>query len=789
MITRPLATGKRGRVLFLLLLVISLLVAWYRLLPDPLFAVPYSTVVTDRDHRVLGLTVAADGQYRFPGQAALSPKYIAALLCFEDRRFLAHPGVDPLAILRAAWLNIKNGKITSGGSTLTMQVIRLARGNPPRTFREKLFEMLLAVRLEQAFTKWEILNLYANHAPFGGNIVGLRAAALKYFNRDPDALSWAEATLLAVLPNAPALIFPGKNTALLKAKRDRLLRVLHERGYFPAEDLLLAEAEPLPGVLLQPECVAPHVLARAYLQRRGTLSSTSIDSRLQERVNAIVKRHVEALQHNYIHNAAVLVAHIPTGEVRAYVGNSPGTRDDGGHHVDVITAPRSPGSILKPALYALMQREGYLLPRAIVPDIPTRFGTYAPTNFNKEFQGVVPADIALSSSLNVPFVRMLGEYGTGHLLDNLRRLGISTLDKDADHYGLSLILGGGECSLWDIANMYAGMASLLLHYRARDGLPAADEFSRLHLWSDAQPDTAMTRADLPLDAASAWLTLQALQEVERPDLESGWKHFASSVSLAWKTGTSFGLRDAWAVGVNAEHVIGVWVGNANGEGRPGLTGVRVAAPILFEVASLLPPAPPLPFPAEAMARLPVCRQSGYRASSICPEVDTVWACRAGENTPACPYHVLVHLDASERFRVHSGCEPVHRIKTRPWFVLSPVQEWYYARSRASYRKMPPYRGDCGGGRGEMMEMIYPRPGTRVFIPRDWGGVSRGVVFELVHREPATTVYWHVDTRYLGVTRRHHQMEVNLPPGPHLLHVVDAAGNSLEQYFTVVEADT
>lgn len=331
---------------------------------------------------------------------------------------MTHSGVDPLAVGRALWLNVRSGSVVSGGSTLTMQVIRLSRDNPPRTIPEKILEMLLAIRLEQSYTKWEILNMYVDHAPFGGNIVGIQAASLKYFNRQPDELSWAEAALLAVLPNAPALMYPGKNMAGLKGKRDALLRELYEQGYFEQGDLEMAMAEPLPEQVYSPECIAPHLLARAYGQRRGKISQTFIDSRLQEQVNGIVRRHIDVLKHNHIYNAAVLVAHIPTGQVRAYVGNGPKVRDDGGNQVDIITSNRSSGSILKPALYALMQQSGYILPGTIVSDVPSRFGGYVPSNFNKDFQGIVPADRALSMSLNIPFVRLLREYGVEHFYDD-----------------------------------------------------------------------------------------------------------------------------------------------------------------------------------------------------------------------------------------------------------------------------------------------------------------------------------------------------------------------------------
>ena len=766
---------------------LALVIGWWYFLPTPLFTVPYSTVILDGKGEIMGMTVASDGQYRVSGRGRLSMKYMVALMCFEDKRFLTHPGVDPLAVGRALWLNVRSGSVVSGGSTLTMQVIRLSRGNPPRTIPEKILERLLAIRLEQSFTKWEILNMYVDHAPFGGNIVGIQAASLKYFNRQPDELSWAEAALLAVLPNAPALMYPGKNMPGLKGKRDALLRVLYEQGYFDQGDLEMAMAEPLPGQVYSPECIAPHLLARAYGQCRGEISQTFIDSRLQEQVNGIVRRHVDVLKHNHIYNAAVLVAHIPTGQVRAYVGNGPKVRDDGGNQVDIIMSNRSSGSILKPALYALMQQSGYILPGTIVSDVPSRFGGYVPSNFNKDFQGIVPADKALSMSLNIPFVRLLREYGVEHFYDDLKKMGITTLNRKAESYGLSLILGGAECKLWDLCNMYGGMASILRHYSECDGASFDHEFRRLRLWADEQVDSVEVQNNV-VNAAAVWLTFKALQDVERPDLESGWKNFASSMNLSWKTGTSFGFRDAWAVGVNPEYVIGVWVGNADGEGRPGLIGVRAAAPILFEVASLVRTDARFYMPKEELSAIAVCRKSGYRASSICPETDTVYVARAGEKTEVCPYHRLVNLDRTGKYRVDSECESVSRMKIEPWFVLSPVQEWYYARTHSDYKKLPPYRADCQRGQDDVMEMIYPQRGLRVFIPKDLGGVVRGVVFEMAHREPSTLVYWHIDDQFLGTTRYHHQLEVNVTPGRHTLYLVDAKGNMLRQSFVVVDGE-
>ena len=623
--------------------------SWWFMLPTPLFRTPYSTVLTDRDGQIIGMSVAHDQQFRFPGTPFLSPKYIVSLITFEDKRFFSHRGADLTALLRACRQNLTSGKIVSGGSTLSMQVVRIARGNPPRTYMEKFKELFLAWRLEQQYTKYEILQMYAMHAPFGGNIVGMQAASEKYFHRSPEQLSWAEAAFLAILPNAQAL----KNRQMLKEKRDGLLKKLHKKKWLNDEDYLLAVAEPLPEKVASTESIAPHLMTEAVLAQTGKTGHSTIDRHLQKQVNEIVARHSRLLSQNHIYNLAVLVAHVPSGEVRAYVANSPAQTGSRGNEVNVIKSVRSSGSILKPTLYALMQQEGYILPSTLIPDIPSRFGQYAPSNFNKTFQGAAPADRALALSLNIPFVRMLKDYGFGRFRDDLKRLGIHSLNRSAEDYGLSLILGGAETSLWDLCNMYGGMASVLRHYNEHDGQYFAGEYERLRFWKKQQEQRSpvIRPEEAPLSAASIWLTFKALQTVERPELESGWKNFAASMNLSWKTGTSFGFRDAWAIGVNADWVVGVWAGNADGEGRPGLVGVRAAAPVLFEVAGLLPVTGRFYEPADELTEAVVCRKSGYRASSLCETTDTIQICRNGKRTELCPFHRLIHLDSTEKWRV------------------------------------------------------------------------------------------------------------------------------------------
>lgn len=762
---------------------------WWNLLPYPLFDKPYATVLLDREGEVIDMQVAKDGQMRFEGMGELPERYVISLLMFEDKNFIYHRGVDWWAMCRALIANVRNGRIVSGGSTLSMQVIRLSRDNPPRTVWEKIKEIVLTIRLEQSYSKKEILELYAAHAPFGGNVVGLQAASLKYFNRRPQELSWAEAALLAVLPNAPSLIYPGKNDGQLKAKRDRLLKKMYRYGIIPEDSYILALEEPLPIRSFGRASLAPHLLVRAQKERGGTVASC-IDGSLQRQVNDIVERHTTMLSHNYIYNVAVLVAHIPSGEVRAYVGNSPAHTGSRGNDVDVIQANRSSGSILKPILYALMLQNGFILPDMLVPDIPSRFGGYAPSNFSKDFKGAVPASQALAQSLNIPFVRMLRDYSYARFYDDLKELGLKSLSQPADHYGLSLILGGAETSLWDMCNLYGGMASVLNHYGEEDGQYYDGEYSRLKLW---QTDDSLTpisghQAIGILQASAIWQTFHALEQVERPEMESGWKHFVSGLNLSWKTGTSFGFRDAWAIGVNPDYVIGVWVGNADGEGRPGLVGVRAAAPVLFEVASLLPCHRRFYEPLEEMRLTAVCHRSGCRPSIFCEELDSVYVCENGMRTGLCPYHRMIHLDSTETWRVTSDCESVYRMKSKFWFVLPPVQEWYYCRTHSDYMKLPPYRPGCHAGNEEVMEMIYPQRGVSVFIPRDFGARPGKVVFEAVHRSIEAKIYWYVDDKYMGMTQNRHQMEFWLQEGVYRLTLMDQDGQELKQTFRVVGKD-
>ncbi|MEQ1501973.1 MAG: penicillin-binding protein 1C [Myxococcota bacterium] len=743
--------------------------------PVPRFAAPVSDVVVDRDGELLGASIAADGQWRFPPTAAVPPRYAAAVEAFEDRRFRLHPGVDPLAVGRAVVQNLSEGRVVSGASTITMQVVRLSRGNPPRTLGEKLVEAGLAVRLELADSKDEILAAYASHAPFGGNTVGLDAAAFRYFGRSADTLSWGEAATLAVLPNAPALVHPGRGRDALRAKRDRLLDVLAADGALSAEDAALAKAEPLPEAPRPVPRDVPHLLARA-----DGREETTLDAALQRRATDALVRHVARLSATGIHNAAAVIVDVPTGEVRAWVGNVPPTGPDDPHqaYVDVVTAPRSTGSTLKPLLYLAELQDGALLPHELVPDHPVRFGAFAPENADHQYEGAVPAAEALARSRNVPAVFLLRQYGVDRFHGFLSRLGMTTLTRPADDYGLTLALGGAEGTLLDLVTMYRQVAYTVDH-------PTDPAMAPVH-WHG---NPAATQPAQALDPGAAWLTVQALLEVNRPGVHAAWRSFGGGRKVAWKTGTSFGFRDGWAIGTTPETAIGVWVGNTDGEGRPALTGILAAAPLLFDLFDLVPATTWFDEPADALVSVEVCAHSGMRAGPDC--ADTRWekVPKRGATGPGCTWCELVHCDATCAERVDAGCVAPDAIRTEPWFVLPPNLEQYWVRRHPDHRSLPPVRPGCAGiGTGassQSLSVVTPRDGAEVYVPIELDGRRGRVVFEAATRDPTEAVYWHLDGRYVGETRDVHQLALAPDPGPHALVVVDREGTRIERRFTVL----
>jgi penicillin-binding protein 1C len=577
----------RGALLALVILVLAAVaaVAWVWLHLEPLSlarAEALSVTVLDRNDRLLRAYAAPDGRWRLPAAVKdVDPRYLAMLVAYEDKRFRSHRGVDPWATARAGWLLVRHQRILSGGSTLTMQVARLLLGEHERSLWGKIRQALLALSLERRFSKDEILGLYLRLAPFGGNLEGVRAASLAYFGEEPRRLSIAEAALLVAIPQSPQARRPDRFPAAAQRARNHVLARMLAAGVVSRDDAARAMAEPL--ALLQVArrefpMLAPHLADTEVGQHPArTVHRLTLDYAAQANLEALVRDYAATLDGRL--SAAVIAVDHRTGEIIAYVG-SPGLLDAGrSGAIDMAAALRSPGSTLKPIIYGLAFELGLAHPDTLIEDAPARFGLYMPKNFDNDWHGTVTIRAALIHSLNIPAVKVLEAVGAGRLYSRLQQAGVDpVLPKGADP-SLAMALGGVGLRLADLAQLYAAIA--------RGGEPVALRHSR----DDAAPRGPVAGQRL-LSEVAAWYVRDILCRALPPAN-------AKPGLVCYKTGTSYGFRDAWSAGFDGRHTVAVWVGRADGAAVPGLTGRGSAAPLLFDAFTRLslkrtplPPAPP-----------------------------------------------------------------------------------------------------------------------------------------------------------------------------------------------------
>jgi penicillin-binding protein 1C len=752
-------------------------------LPSTLFSDSYSTVLNDKDGILIGAKIAKDGQWRFPLIDSVPISFEKAIITFEDKRFNSHYGVDFLALGRAIVQNVKARRVESGASTLSMQVIRLSRKGKPRSIYQKCIEIILALRLEFAYSKDEILQFYSSHAPFGGNVVGLETASWRYFKKSPDKLSIAESAMLAVLPNAPSLIHLSKNRNQLVEKRNRLLFKMMESELITKQDYELSLLEKIPDSPYPLPAFAPHLLEYSNVKKPGTIIQSTIALDVQKMLNEIGNYHHSLNAQSGIHNLALLVLDTKTGNTLGYLGNALLTKHESA--VDMIQAKRSSGSVLKPFLYAYLLEEGKMLPHSLIKDIPTQIQGFNPKNYNKKHSGATPADKALAMSLNVPAVMSLQKYGVQPFISRLNTLGLSSIDKSADHYGLSLILGGGEVSLWELCGAYASMGRILMRfneenskYSTHDIHPPSYTISEYNKSNNYDPSS--------LSAGAIYNTFKAMLQVIRPSEEGEWQQFESSSPIAWKTGTSYGHRDAWAIGVSPKYTIGVWVGNADGEGKNGLVGVSKAGPILFDVLNRLPDSPFFIEPVDDLIPIATCQKSGFLASPFCQPIDTIFSNAQGQNSSMCPYHKLIHLDGNGK-RVSSRCESPSKMTHLGWFELPPSMAYYYRKNHPEYEKIPSFRLECiQEASSDLMSFLYPSEKSKIYLPIDIDGIREKAIFRATHRDPKSVLYWHLDKEYLGYTEDVHSMGINASKGIHNIMIIDQLGNNVIQRFEIIQ---
>jgi penicillin-binding protein 1C len=761
---------KQKKFLLIFLISLFLFILIIALTPDPIQSRPadFSKVILDKNGEILRVYLNSQEQWFIPltKDFVIPGKLEKAVLSYEDKWFYYHPGWNPAAILRAIFQNIRQKRIVSGGSTITMQLARVSY-NKRRTFFNKLLELFLTLKLEVKYSKKDILRMYLERAPYGRNIIGIKAASLKYFKKEPEELSWSEAATLAVLPNAPGMISPGKNQQKLVAKKNRLLQAMYEKNYLSKTELKLALQEPVPEKVASFPFLAPHFTDFVKHKTEKSVVHTTINSHLQSDLQHLFKLYGRELREVGIQNCAGIVVETKTGKIRAWVGSQDFFDFKRFGQVDGVTASRSTGSILKPFLYAAAIDEGYILPETLIQDVPTYFKSFSPENANFSYKGLVTAKNALTLSLNIPAVRLLNLYGVYQFYSFLKSAGVSSLFRAAEEYGLTLIIGGAEISLFDLAGLYRGLANY-------------GSFEEIQYLENGKQSTAKKL----ISEGASFLTLEMLKDLQRPETEMYWQLFDGKQNIAWKTGTSFGHRDAWAAGVTPEWTVCIWAGNFSGDSNPEIRGADAAGSLMFRTFHHISQSNTwFQTPDNNLREQAICHNSGYPASEFCTEIDTVFVPKNAKMLKQCPYHKKIFVNAEETHQVCSLCWDSQTKKEKIILVFPPSANEMLKKQGYSVAQLPPHNPKCPQfSASSQIQIRYPVPNAKIFIPRDFSGNYQKIVFELSHSKHDAEVFWYLDEKYLGSTIGTHHLSAALDAGMHELYVIDENGDTDKVVF-------
>lgn len=642
--------------------------------------VPYSTLMLDRNKQVLFAALAPDDRWRMLTEPDEIPDSLRnAFLYKEDQYFYSHPGVNPGAVMRAIWNNISKGKKTSGASTITMQVARLLEKRK-RTYGNKIIEMFRALQLEKKYSKDEILALYFNLVPYGGNIEGVKAASVLYFDKLPSSLSLAELTILTIVPNRPTSLRPGKNNEVLKEARDLWLTRFKNAGIFSEEAINSALNEPIVLKRLPAPRKTPHLayrLLRHYPEKKQHV--TTIDQGVQARTEELVLNYSRRMATRQIYNAAVMVVDNHTKQVLAYVGSSDFGDNEHGGQIDGIRAVRSPGSTLKPLIYGMGMDEGLVTPKTTMADVPTDFGGFAPENFDETFHGKVTVETSLAFSLNIPAVKMLQQVTVPKAVDRLKKCGFRKLNAQTGYVGLSLALGGCGVTLEELTGLFSAFADKgkwqSLKYLKSDT-------SRLHYQV--------------LSPASDFMITQILNQIERPDLPHHSESNFHVPKIAWKTGTSYGRKDAWSIGYNQRYTIGVWLGNFSGHGVHDLSGADIATPLLFQIFNTLDynsSAEWFKAPPNLKTRY-VCSETGLPAGEFCEHTTHDYFIPTVSPSSHCEHQKYFFVSSDEHYSYCMQCLPETGYKKKLYPVLPPDLANYYRVQKIPFAEVPEHNPKC-----------------------------------------------------------------------------------------------
>lgn len=735
--------------------------------------VPYSTQLLAADGTVLHAFLSKDDKWRLATEVQeITPLLRKTLIYKEDRFFYWHPGVNPLALGRAALRNLLTGRRTSGASTITMQVVRLLEPRR-RTYGSKLIEVVRALQLELHYSKEEILQLYLNLVPYGGNIEGIKAASLLYFGKPPQLLSLAEITALAIVPNRPSSLRPDMRPANLLAARNAWLRRFETEGLF--EKMVIQDAlhEPLQVKRRSAPHEIPHLALRLKQEYPGEPTiRTPIQLQKQRQTEELVKNYVNRLRSKNIHNAAVLVINNATMGVEAYVGSADFSNPYDGGQVDGVRAVRSPGSTLKPLLYATAFDKGLITPKTILNDVPTNFGGYEPENFDQRFNGPVTVEFALANSLNIPAVKVLKDVSTPALVEQLKKADFRTVGQQAQDLGLSLILGGCGVTLEELTRLFAAFA--------QEG-----KVRPLVYGSPAQlPVTKQDQGREVISAGAAFMITNVLTQVTRPDLPTNFDNTFHLPRIAWKTGTSYGRRDAWSVGYNKRYTVGVWVGNFSGAGVPELSGAETATPLLFSVFNSLDYNSPKGWyrAPDAVALRKVCAQSGDIPSDFCTHPIVDYHLMGVSPYRRCTHRKWVFTDLAGKLSYCPYCLPPNGYERRSFPNLAPELIAYYELKKLPYEKQPPHNPTCERVYREGAPLIVsPNQGSEYYIRRD---EPQQLLLSCQAANNVEEIFWYINDKLYQKSTPTEAVFVSPPPGRVKISCSDDKGRNSDIWIEV-----
>lgn len=728
--------------------------------------IEYSTIITDNKGELIHAYLTRDDKWRMKTSLdEISPLLKKTIIHKEDRFFYYHFGINPFSVIRAFGKNIFKVKRTSGASTITMQVAR-AIERKPRTYAGKLVEMFRALQLEMNYSKSEILRLYCNLLPYGSNIEGVKSAALLYFKKDPDHLSLAEITALSIIPNRPSSLVPGRHNDVIVAERNRWLKTFAAEKLFTPKEIVDALEEPLVVSRGAVPRLAPHLSQTLKKQNKAVVES-SLDMNMQLKTEQIVKDYTHTLRMKNIRNAAVVVIDNATHQVVTYIGSADFYDTTDGGQVDGAIAIRQPGSTLKPILYAICIDEGLITPKSTIPDVNVNYGGYAPENYDKKFNGNVSIEYALEHSLNIPAVRCLSTLGKDKFVHALSSCNFMQVRRDEKKLGLSMILGGCGTNLLELTALFSSFAN--------DGNFVQPSLLRNEKSAHSFP---------VISKAAAFMINETLSKINRPDFPLNWQNTEHMPKIAWKTGTSYGRRDAWSIGYNKRYTVGVWTGNFSGEGVRELSGSETATPLLFRIFNTIDYDSDEQWfnqPEDCDVRI-VCGETGMPPSDYCKNRVTDYFIPMISPAKNCDEMREVLISADEKMSYCRNCAPAAGYKKKLYKIISPEMEAYFDGHNIAYQKIPAHNPDCENlFNNEKPQIISPKSEFEYLISRK---DPEPLQLQCRAGNDVSQVYWYIDNHFYKTGNAKSPLYFMPAEGPVKISCTDDKGRNRDVWIRV-----